>query len=259
MTDALRFEWVRLRTLRSTYWLAGLSIAAAVLIGLTPLGLHKGPLDVHDYGGIVTGGGMFVASIFLGLVGIFAMGHEYRYGTIRPTLGAVPRRSVLMAAKIAVVLGFVAVVTVLCLVAEYIVAWLILGSRLTSLGLFPGPIGRVYLGLFGYIVVYALIGLALASLSRSMPASIVVLLLFPLLVENLIRGLLGIHALHSIRWIAKILPFSAGQQVFAFERVDSGNAGFNEVPGPWTGALIYVLFFSLLMAIAWFLFEKRDA
>lgn len=259
MTDALRYEWVRLRTLRSTYWLAGLSLAAAALIGLTPLGLHKGPLDINDYGNIVTGGGMFVASIFLGLVGIFAMGHEYRYGTIRPTLGAVPRRSVLMAAKLLVVMVFVAVMVVLCLAVEYLVAWIILGDRLTTLGFLPGPIGRVYLGLFGYIVVYALIGLALASLSRSMPAAIVILLLFPLLVENLLRGLLGIHALHSIRWIAKILPFSAGQQAFAFQRVDSGNAGFNEVPGPWTGALTYVLFFSLLMAIAWVLFEKRDA
>ena len=34
MRSALRYEWVRLRTLRSTWWLTGLSLLIAGLLGL---------------------------------------------------------------------------------------------------------------------------------------------------------------------------------------------------------------------------------
>src|SRR4051794_40212610 len=103
MSDALRYEWVRLKTLRSTWWLTGLAVLATALLALTALGVHEGPLTVEDYGNVITQPGLFFSSIFLSLIGTFSMGHEYRYGTIRPTLSAVPRRSHLMAAKVAVV------------------------------------------------------------------------------------------------------------------------------------------------------------
>jgi ABC-2 type transport system permease protein len=105
MRNALRYEWMRLRTLRSTWWLTGLSLLVAGLLGLPALGL-KGSLTVRDYGDIMTGGGggaVFLVSILLSMIGVFAIGHEYRYGTIRPTLSALPRRSTVLAAKVLVV------------------------------------------------------------------------------------------------------------------------------------------------------------
>ena len=35
MIDALRFEWVRIRTLRSTYWLIGLAVLLSAVVALT--------------------------------------------------------------------------------------------------------------------------------------------------------------------------------------------------------------------------------
>ncbi len=52
-------------------------------------------------------------SMLLSMIGIFAIGHEYRYGTIRPTLSALPRRSNVLAAKVIVVTGYVFVVALL--------------------------------------------------------------------------------------------------------------------------------------------------
>ena len=115
MRGALRYEWMRLRTLRSTWWLTGLSLLIAGLLGLSALGL-KGTLTVVNYGDILTGGGggaVFLDSILLSMIGVFAIGHEYRYGTIRPTLSALPRRSTVLAAKVLIVTGYVFVVALI--------------------------------------------------------------------------------------------------------------------------------------------------
>lgn len=263
MKGALRYEWMRLRTLRSTWWLTGLSLLVAGLLGLPALGL-KGSLTVLDYGDIVTGGGggaVFLVSILLSMIGVFAIGHEYRYGTIRPTLSALPRRSTVLAAKVLVVAGYVFVVALVGLVLKYAVAVAILGHRLTRLGLFPTPMARVWIGSIVYIVIFALVGFALAGLFRNIPAAIVTVILMPLLAENIIRGLLGLHAFHSIRGFAKALPFSSGAEIFRYRPVASDNsgAGFQAVPSPVDGLLVFLAFLAIALGLSWFLFEKRDA
>jgi ABC-2 type transport system permease protein len=263
MKNALRYEWMRLRTLRSTWWLTGLSLLLAGLLGLHALGL-KGPLSVVDYGDIVTagGGGVILVSILLSMIGVFAIGHEYRYGTIRPTLTALPRRSTLLAAKVIVVMVYVFVVALVSIVLRYVIAVLILGHRLLDLGLFPSPMARVWIGSIVYTVIFALVAFALAGLFRNIPAAIVTVILLPVLVENIIRGLLSIHAFHSIRGFAKVLPFSAGFQIFRYQPVGSdGNtgAGFLAVPSPVDGLLIFIAFLAIVLGLSWLLFEKRDA
>jgi ABC-2 type transport system permease protein len=259
--DALRYEWVRLRTLRSTWWLTGLTLVLSGVLGLPALGIKK--VEVLDYGDIITGGSGFfdfILAVLLGMIGVFAIGHEYRYGTIRPTLSAIPRRSTLMAAKVVVVASYTAVLAILCHVIRYLVALLILGRPLLDLGLFTGPMGRVWFGVCIYMVIYGLVGLALAALFRSLPAALVTLIVFPLLGENIIRGLLTIPALKSIRGLGKVLPFSAGQQIFSYRTADSGTpAGFLEVPSPYVGLFVFVAFLGIVLGLAWLLFEKRDA
>src|SRR5450432_4470010 len=263
MKDALRYEWMRLRTLRSTWWLTGLSLLIAGLLGLPALGL-KGQLTIIDYGDLVTGGGgaVFLVAILLSIIGVFAIGHEYRYGTIRPTLSALPRRSNVLAAKVVVVTSYVFVVALLSLVLRYVVAVLILGHRLLDLGLFPSPMARVWIGSIVYTVIFALVGLALAGLFRNIPAAIVTVIVLPVLAENILRGLLGLHVFHAIRGFAKVLSFSAGSQIFRYRPVGSdGNngAGFEAVPSPVDGLLIFIAFLVIVLGISWVLFEKRDA
>jgi ABC-type transport system involved in multi-copper enzyme maturation permease subunit len=261
MIDALRYEWVRLRTLRSTYWLTGIALLVAGLLALPALSLTDNPaLSQQDYGDIITGGGggaIFLISIFVGLLGVFAIGHEYRYGTIRPTLCAIPRRSMLMAAKLILVLVWVLVVGLVAQALRFFICWLILGSKWTAHP-FDGVNPRLWIGSIGYMVVFALVGLALSGLFRSMPAAIVTLIVMPLIAENLIHGLLTIHALRSLRGIGKVLPFSAGSQIMSYpSNDDNGLAG--QLVGPWPGAFIFIGFLCILMALSWTLFERRDA
>jgi ABC-2 type transport system permease protein len=262
MKGALRYEWIRLTTLRSTWWLTGLSLLISALLGLPALGMD-GTLTVVDYGDILTGGGLTVLliSILLSMIGIFAIGHEYRYGTIRPTLSALPRRSNVLAAKVVVVACYVLVVALLSLVVRYVVAVLILGHRLLDLGLFPSPMARVWVGSIVYTVIVVLVGLALAGLFRNIPAAIVTVILLPLLAETIIRGLLTLHVFHSIRGFAKALPFTSGLQVVRYQPVDNGDGSSSTqgLPSPVDGLLIFFVFLAIVLALSWLLFEKRDA
>jgi ABC-2 type transport system permease protein len=259
MSDALRYEWVRIRTLRSTWWLTGLSILASLLLGLTAIGSKTYTGLDYAYG--LVGGPLAIfvllMSVLLGMIGVFSLGHEYRYATIRPTLGAIPRRSVLMAAKVVVVIVYVGVVGIVCLLVRYLVMLIILGSKLTDLGLFPPQLGRIWLGAVVYPIVFALTGLALAGLFRSVPTAIVLTIVMPVIAENIIRGLLSIGDISALKDIGKLLPFTSGLQIMRY----TGDSNFNAsgFPSPWIGGLIFTVFMAILLALCWTLFEKRDA
>ena len=260
MTDALRYEWVRLRTLRSTWWLTGLSIVASLLLGLTALGADK-KYTALDYAYTLVGGPLAIfvllMSVLLGMIGVFSLGHEYRYATIRPTLGAIPRRSRLMAAKVLVVVTYVAGIGLVCLLLRYLMMLVILGSKLTDLGLFPAQLGRIWVGALFYPVVFALTAMALAGLFKSVPTAIVFTIVMPVIVENIIRGLLSIGKISILEDIGKLMPFTAGLQVMRY----TGDADFDAstFASPWVGALIFSVFMAILLSLCWVLFEKRDA
>ena len=260
MSDALRYEWVRLRTLRSTWWLTILSVVASGALGLTALGGDKVFTD-QDYAYNLVGGPLAIfvllMSVLLGMIGVFSLGHEYRYTTIRPTLGAIPRRSTLMAAKVLVVVAYVGLVGILCQILRYLVMLLILGSKLTDLGLFPSQLGRIWFGTLVYPIVFALTGMALAGLFRSVPTAIVLTIVMPVIAENIIRGLLSIGSISILQDIGKLMPFTAGLQVMRY----TGDSSFDasSFASPWIGALIFAVFMAVLLSLCWALFEKRDA
>src|SRR5690242_5300377 len=105
MKGALAYEWRRIVSVRSTYWFSGMTIAFSGLVAffiavsfsandLTASGvatfLQASTLVVTAAGSV-----FFVPVIsaaFCAVMGAMAYGHEYRYGTIRQTLIALPDR-----------------------------------------------------------------------------------------------------------------------------------------------------------------------
>jgi energy-coupling factor transporter ATP-binding protein EcfA2 len=101
-----RMEWVKLRSLRSTWLTLAIAVAGSAGIALA-------------LGSSTTSGGMFVGNTLVGMligvlltgvVGVLAMTSEYTSGTIRVTFAAAPRRLGVLAAKAAVV-GALALIT----------------------------------------------------------------------------------------------------------------------------------------------------
>ena len=263
MTDALRFEWMRIRTLRSTYWLIGLAIvlsAAVALIIAIATRDDADALGAVTVGNILTGGGSFAipfVPIFVAIIGVFSIGHEYRHGTIQPTLMAIPQRSRLLIAKILVVAGAAVLAVVLSIAVNYLIGLLFWGE---APSLTEDPLNQALPGYVVYTVLYAVLGLALALLFRSLPAALVILLVFPLIVEGLITGLSNIPALDWLVPVVKFLPFTAGGLLLAMEEPDFGpEAPDYDFLSRWTSGGIFALFAAVILAVGWWLFQRRDA
>lgn len=254
MTGALRYEWLRLTTVRSTFWL---SVLSAVLTGLLAVARSSDPArDVSIWIETLSIGAAFTPAL-MALIGIFALGHEYRYGTIRATLTALPQRSAVMAAKVLVTAAWALVVGVIVEVVAYGVAVIRLGDAGFSLS--TGPSGRVLLGLLVYIVLWSLVGLALGGLFRNVPAAVSTVLVVPLIAEPLILGLLTTRLLEPISGVGRFLPFSAGQRLLSTDDGSLFSSAAERPLSPWQGGLTFAVFMAVLTAACWLLFERRDA
>lgn len=260
MTDALRYEWARLRTLRSTYWLIAsalvVSAATAMLVG------HATRNDVLDHeivGMALTAGGAHLplplAAVFMAGIGILATGHEYRYGTIQPTLTTVPQRSRLLAAKVLVVAGTALVVAVVSM-AVNVAAGSLFWGELPDVT--EPPLDQVAPGYVLLVVLWAVVGAALGQLFRGVPSPLVVILVAPLVVEQVVFRLS--YAFDWLEPLVRFLPFTAGQRL-----VNLGGEVAGTYPpdgllfARWGAGSVYVAFAALVLAAAWALFQRRDA
>jgi len=167
-----RMEWIKLRSLRSTWWVLAATVAGAVGIAVAV------GVNTEDAAADLTNNalaGISLGLLLVGVLGVLVMTGEYSSGTIRTTLAAVPNRPLLLAAKAAVF----AVVALVAGEAAGFIAFFAGGAALPagiagpSLGQ-PGVLRAVMLSGAGFCLV-GLIGLGLGVMVRHTPAAIAVL------------------------------------------------------------------------------------
>ncbi len=106
LAQAVRMEWIKLRSLRSTWWVLAITAVATVGIGVgVGLSTKDASVDLTNnaLAGVVPG------LLLTGALGALTMTSEYNSGTIRTTLAAIPRRRMVLTAK-AVVFGTVTLI-----------------------------------------------------------------------------------------------------------------------------------------------------
>lgn len=270
MTAALRYEWMRIRTIRSTWWLSGITVIFGTgLSFLIALGLSQsfdiGPPpprgDVLRMGPLVVGeasgeGAPFFVPYILAMVGVFAWGHEYRHGMIRATLTALPSRANAWAAKFVVVALWVAVVTLVTLLLGALMGWLWLhddGVRFMTY-----DVWRTVAKAVVYSVLFTLAATAFTAIIRQQAAALVLMFLWPLAIEQIL-GLVPrlVPGLEEVAGLARFLPFDAGARILG--GADVGGAMFGDPLTPWAGFVVFGGFAAVLMAVSIVLFQKRDA
>jgi ABC-2 type transport system permease protein len=260
MSDALRYEWLRIRTVRSTYWLTGLGVLITAGIAfIIAMVTRNDPVTPEITANVLLGGGEFATFIpvFVAIMGILAVGHEYRYGTIQPTLTAVPQRSRLLSAKILIVCLVALAVVVVSLLINTAIGTIFWGELPD---LVASPVNQVIPGYFVFVLLNAILGIALAQLFRGVPSAIVVLLVTPLIVEGLIIGLSNIPALDWLVPVVKFLPFNAGARLIATGEFDTGPGGPDyELFDRWESGGVFAAFIAIILAVAWYRFQTRDA
>jgi ABC-2 type transport system permease protein len=272
MTDALRYEWMRIRTIRSTYWLTGLAIVFAVGVAIavswamrSAMGGSDAPseADLAEVGPwlgtqFARAGAPYFLPYLLAMIGILSWGHEYRHGMVRATLTALTSRTSVWVAKYVVALVWVAVTVTVAFLLAVVVGWLFLSGKGVDVWT-----DRTFEAL-GRAVIYTVLltGLAMAFtvVVRNQTAALVLLFLWPLAIENIITLVFFlVPGLREHSELTRFLPFSAGGRINSDSFFARGDEMFGQ-PLTWVGGL--VVFGGLcvaLMALSQALFRSRDA
>jgi ABC-2 type transport system permease protein len=170
--DVAQMEWIKLRTLRSTWVTLAISVAGALGVAIA-VGVNTNTASEDLTNNVLAG--VALGLLTVGVLGVLVMTGEYSSGMIRATLAAAPNRSLLLAAKAAV---FGAVALALGEAASFISFFagglaLRHGLHAPSLSQ-PGVLRAVLLAGAGYCLV-GLIGLGIGAIIRNSPAAIAVL------------------------------------------------------------------------------------
>src|ERR1700749_422192 len=99
LRQAARMEWIKLRSLRSTWWTLAVTAAGTVGIGVAG-GLNSRNASEDRTNNALAG--VVPGLLLAGALAVLTMTSEYTSGTIRATLAAIPRRPLVLAAKAAV-------------------------------------------------------------------------------------------------------------------------------------------------------------
>jgi ABC-2 type transport system permease protein len=250
---ALRSEFTKIRSVRSTYWTLLAMLVVVVGFGaLASAGAAHGPHGPDFDPTQQSLAGLYIGQLIIGVLGVLVISSEFSTGMIRTTLTTNPHRGVMIAAKGAV---FTAVALVTSLVASF--AAFFLGQALMSSDHISTTIGspnvlRAVIGGALFLTACGVLAFGLGLLIRHSAGGIgaVVGLLF--VVTILVNFLPLSWQNHVDKWV----PALAGGQLWMTVPQPRGNA---QMFGPWASFAVLCGYAAIAVAAAVILFRKRDA
>jgi ABC-2 type transport system permease protein len=276
----LNSEWIKLRTLRSTFWCYVIIVALTVLLGLLIAGTIQAPTTTlsHDaqqstWMSAATLGIAF-SQLVVGVLGALMITGEYGTGMIRSTFAAVPKRLPAMFAK-AIVFGVVTfLVSFVALVAAAFATAPLLVSKGVTADFGDPDVWLTLVGGAGYLALIGLIALAIGLLIRSsaggIAAALGLLLVVPVVFSLVAR-------LAQADWatnVAAFLPSNAGAKLYAYP-TDAVAATVTQGPGAgaaaatstsstidltsWQGLLVLLGWFAVTFVVGLVVLKRRDA
>jgi ABC-2 type transport system permease protein len=276
---AMAAEWTKLWSVRSTMWTLVATVVAVV--GLCAIGTGTvSASDIIDDPTRRSLIGIFLGQLIFGVLGVLVMSAEYGTGTIRATLSALPRRPVVLAAKVLVFGAVAVVVSEILAFSAFAVGQAILSAKHAvgtaaaaqrahqfgvkiphnvqaalstgSASLGQAGVLRAVVGAGLYLAVLGLLALGLATILRhtagAISAFVGVVLVLPLIVQALPTSISDA--------IARYLPANIGLVMFSTDGVPDRIAhSFS----PWTGFAILVLYTVVILGIGCWVLVRRDA
>ena len=243
---AVRSEWSKLRTVRSTMW--SLLVTVAIIVGLGALfcaarvsrwdHLDPGELRNFDPAGFSLNG-IFLAQLAIGVLGVLVMSSEYATGQIRATLGAIPQRRLVLGAK-ALVFGVVTLlVGVVACLTSFGIGQAIFKAKHAGVSLGDPGVARAVVGGALYLA-------AILRRTAGAIATLVGLLLIVPILANFLPS----------PWnddIAKYLPGEAGGAIFHVVQRSSTSLS------PWAGFAVLCAYVAAALVVGTVLLDRRDA
>ncbi|WP_436790326.1 ABC transporter permease [Yinghuangia sp. YIM S10712] len=252
---AIRYELTRLRTVRATWATAAgvLAVGAAATwveardLGATPAAAdHAAQVITSGAPGAATP----LAAVVVAFAAVLSCAREQRRGHLETLLLVLPRRGRALAAKTVVTAVLAGCVAVLSLAVNALVADAVFGSEFRALAWDQVPVPRLLAGYVAYLVLAAVLGLAVGILTRGSAAAAVAVATLPWTVEPLVgRAADAVLAEPYRDWDA-YLPFSAADRMLS-----TGAPGL----APGTGAVVFGCWVAAALLGAAIVFARRDA
>jgi ABC-type transport system involved in multi-copper enzyme maturation permease subunit len=271
-------EWIKFRSLRSTWWSIGVALLISIGLGVLFSALRGN--DIASHGGFepdptaLSLRGFYLAQLAVAVLGVLFVTGEYSTGMIRATLSAVPRRVPVWVAKIVIFAGVIFVITLVAAFIAFLGGQAVLAGYHVQGGFTVGPRGGVAFqqgasmgtlhslgvsithpgalrAIFGaalYMVGVGLLGLGCGFAIRNAGGAIAtlfgLLLVLPLLAQALPSSLQ--------QHVTKYLPLLAGT-------AGMNNGGDSDLLAPWTGLGVFAIYVVVALGIGLYVLRRRDA
>jgi hypothetical protein len=256
--DSLRFEWTKLRTVRSTWWT--LLTAFAAMLGIATL---VSELTVHQWATTTPANrllfdpletsvsGAFFAQFAMGVLGVLVITTEYGTGMIRNTFAAVPQRGTLLCAKALMLFALTLLIGMIASFLAFFTTQTILSTSTESnLGVSitdPGALQTV-LGAGLYLALTALLGCAVGAVLRRSAGAI--------------STLAGLTSLLPV--LMQLLPAAIKNNVTKYLPSEAGSAIFRHIQQPHAltpaaGLVVLCSYAGAALCVATLVLRHRDA
>ena len=252
--DALRSEFTKIRSTRSTYWTLFALIVVCIGIGALasagtashPNGVSRASFDATQQ----SLAGLYVGQLVIAALGALTITSEYATGMIRTSLAVQPRRGVVFAAK-GVVFAVVTLITgLVASFGSFFVGQAILSPHHLSATLGQPNVLRAVIGGALFLTACGMLAYGLGAILRHTAAAIsaAIGLLFVLTV--LVQFLPSSWQNSLDKW----MPALAGSQVWATKVTE----GAHQFPA-WGGFAVLAGWAAVAIVAGLVLFRTRDA
>lgn len=247
----LRSEWIKFRSLRSTW-----SVLIVAVVGMVAIGLIvayntrnlNGSIAPEDLVPSATLQGYYLGQLLMGALGVLFVSGEYSTGMIRSTLAAVPHRLPVIGAKLLVFVVVAAVAMISAALIAFLAAQGLLSHYRTGYSLGQPGVTRIVIGTGVYLTLMGVVGAACAWIVRSTPGALITYFALALVLPGIFGNVLGSWG----KDIAQYLPSTAGSSFIS---------SFRDSPSlaPWPGLAVLIAWAVAGIVVSAIVLRRRDA
>ncbi|MFI1650154.1 ABC transporter permease [Streptomyces avidinii] len=242
-TAVLHSEWIKIRSLRGTFWsLISILVATVGIQALTAAALGQAeegsmgedPLLAAFYG---LNFGQIAAIAF----GATAFSAEFHNGALRTSLTAVPDRTRFYLSKMSILSALALVTGQLAGLLTFVAGQAFMGEYALELG-DPGAV-RAVVGCGLYLTLMTLFAAGLTAVLRSGVAVLSILIPFVVMVSFIVGS--------AASGVGQFMPDRAGQAMMRSQ-------SYGDL-GPWAGLGVLALWAGVAVLGGWLAVRRRDA
>lgn len=254
--DVIRSEWLKLRSVRSTFWT--LAVLVLVMVGFSVLVCAAqvatwDQLTAQEQAANPINGtssalaGLSLAQLAVVVLGVMTITSEYSTGGIRSTFTAVPRRHRVVVAKAVVLAVSTLVVGLVASFVAFFVGQLILSTKGFDVGIGDPDVLRAVFGSGLYLAACALFGLGIGLIVRNTGGGITI----------------AVASLFVLPPLSLLIPGTVGDEIQKYVTSNAGQAvattgSSADRLSAWVGYLVFTVWWLVLVAVGTWLVRRRD-